>query len=180
MWPRRSSKRPAGKVLRHSELVEGELSSGDPALIAAIDAHVTEHYDAPAMVWHQIVSFNVHVDVLVVDPAPGRPSKLLVTSGMSERPMAGADGPLHAELVMALPPEWEIADAEGRPSWPITLLQTLASFPHDYDTVLWTGHTIPNDDPPQPYGPTTRLCGAILAPPVLTAEEFDEDRPSVV
>jgi hypothetical protein len=174
MWPRRSSKRSAGNVIRHDQFVSGKLSTGDPALTAAIDAHVTKHYDEPALVWHELVSPNVHIDVLIVDPAPGRPTKLLVTSGMSERAMADANGPLHAELLMALPPEWEIADAEGRPSWPITLLQTLASFPHDYDTVLWTGHTVPNDDPPEPYASSTRLCGVILAPPLLTADGFDE------
>jgi hypothetical protein len=46
--------------------------------------------------------------------------------------------------------------------WPIGLLKHLARFPHEYDTWLWNGHSIPNYDPPEPYDPSTRLSGSIL------------------
>ena len=49
----------------------------------------------------------------------------------------------------------------------------LARLPHEYDTWLWYGHTIPNDDPPEPYAPNTEVCGAILLTPVLGPDGFD-------
>jgi len=43
--------------------------------------------------------------------------------------------------------------------------------------VLWSGHTVPNGDPPEPYAPNTKLCGALIAPPVavwpLHADEME-------
>ena len=39
--------------------------------------------------------------------------------------------------------------------------------PHAYGTFLGVGHTIPNGDPPEPYGPGTKLCCALIAPPLM-------------
>jgi hypothetical protein len=160
-------------IHRHQEVVDGELAAGDPDLIAAIDAHVTRHLGPPATVYHELASPHVHVDVHVVAPRDDRPVYTLVTSGMSQLPMA--DGSF-AELTITLPPTWP---APGSPdfaapaaSWPYTLLQDLAWLPHGFATVLWTGHTVPNGDPPEPYAPNTRLCGALVGPQVMAPDEF--------
>jgi Suppressor of fused protein (SUFU) len=166
MSPKRSG--PGSPIIRHEEWAEPQISGGDPRLIEAIEAHVTEHFGAPTAVWHQIVSLYVHVDVHVVEPTPERPVYTLVTSGMSERPMRSADGDRYAELMMVLPPTWP-SDAR----WPFTLLQDLAELPHGFDTTLWTGHTVPHGDPPKPYAPETKLCGALLMPPLLAPEGFE-------
>jgi len=77
-----------------------------------------------------------------------------------------------SELLISLPGHWFDADERGMPLdgqlrdesrfWPIALLKWLARFPHEFDTWLWDGHTIPNRDPPVPYHPSTRLSGSIL------------------
>lgn len=161
-------------IQRHDQVAEGGFSAGDPDLIAAVDAHVTRHIGEPASVYHEVVSPHVHVDVHVVVPAEDRPLYTLVTSGMSERPMS--DGTF-AELTISLPPTWPAPDGPGFDEpcarWPYTLLQELAWLPHGFDTVLWTGHTVPNGDPPAPYAPDTRLCGALIAPQVTAPEEFN-------
>jgi hypothetical protein len=103
-----------------------------------------------------------------VPPADERPFYTLATSGMSERPMrAPSDGRAYAELVLALPPDWPMepeAFEDERRYWPFRLLQTLATLPHQFETWLWIGHTVPNGDPPEPYAPDTGLCCAMLGP----------------
>ena len=90
----------------------------------------------------------------------------LVTSGMSEQPMRSPEGDRFAELMIVLPPTWPDAAR-----WPYTLLQDLARLPHAYETLLWSGHTVPNGDPPEPYAPNTKLCGALIALPVFPGLE---------
>jgi Suppressor of fused protein (SUFU) len=161
-------------IIRHEESAEPWHSTGDPRLVAAVDAHVTEHFGAPSTVWHELVSPYVHVDVHVVAPTAERPVYTLVTSGMSERPMADDR---YAELTIVLPPTWPATDGEEfrRPEghWPYKLLQDLAQLPHEFNTTLWSGHTVPNGDPPEPYAPDTKLCGTLLTPPLIAPEGFE-------
>jgi hypothetical protein len=56
--------------------------------------------------------------------------------------------------------------------WPIKALKFLARFPHQYDTWLWYGHTIPNGDPPEPFNRKTRLSAFVLFRTILLPEEF--------
>lgn len=171
----RRAKKDPDQVIRHTKAAEAtELARGDEALLRAIETHVGEHIGEVATVWHEIISLYVHVDVLIVEPTSERPVKTLVTVGMSQQPMQGKSGPLYAELVMALPPDWPIEKPDGGATWPVSLLQFLARLPHEYETVLWNGHTVPNDDPPRPYAASTELCGALIATPLHTTEEFDE------
>jgi hypothetical protein len=161
-------------IERHEQEVDPTWSAGDPGLLDALTAHLERHVGPVAEVWHQRVSPWVHVDVLRVDPSPERPCYTLLTCGMSERPMTPPeDDPAlrHAELTMVLPPDWPVTGPAGL--WPFGLLQDLAQLPHRFDTWLWTGHTIPNGDPPEPYVPGTGLCGAILAPPVRAPDGFE-------
>jgi Suppressor of fused protein (SUFU) len=75
-----------------------------------------------------------------------------------------------------LPPTWPGVDGEAfrRPEglWPYKLLQDLAELPHRFNTALWTGHTVPNGDPPTPYAPNTKLCGALLVRPLIAPDGF--------
>src|SRR5262249_53710239 len=102
----------------------------------------------------------------------------LVTSGMSDLPMSapeGAEECRFAELLVSLPPDWPLtqaAFADERHYWPVRWLKMLARFPHEYDTWLWSGHSVPNGDPPEPFAPNTDLCCALLLTPVLVPDEF--------
>jgi Suppressor of fused protein (SUFU) len=171
---RSASGRP---IYRHEQAAPAGVSGGDPDLVAAVDAHVTSHFGPPATTWHEIVSPYVHVDVHVVEPTGERPGFTLVTSGMSEQPMSSPSGDLFAELMMVLPATWAKPDSqefrEPRGHWPYKLLQDLARLPHEYGTWLWSGHTVPNGDPPEPYADDTKLCGALLAPPVIAPDGFE-------
>jgi hypothetical protein len=99
---------------------------------------------------------------------------------MSDRPMTvpeGAEAYRYGELVICLPPDWQLsmeAFKDERWYWPVRLLKVLARFPHEYETWLYLGHTVPNENPPEPYAPNTKLCCGLIMPPLFASEEFRE------
>jgi hypothetical protein len=108
---------------------------------------------------------------------------VLVTSGLSDRPMQAPEGYedcCYAELYLCLPPSWPLETEDFRDErnyWPIRLLQMLGRFPHVFDAWLWMYHTLPNFDPPQAYADNTRLCGAMLGPPISVPMDFASLQP---
>ncbi|MCA9063735.1 MAG: suppressor of fused domain protein [Planctomycetaceae bacterium] len=170
----------SGSVIwRHeSRTIPFEPTEGDPDRIEQISAHIETHLGPVANVFHELVSDLVHIDVHVVEPTEDRPWYTLVTSGMSEAPMntpEGADDLRYAELLVMLPADWPLsmeAFEDEQYYWPIRWLKMLARFPHEYDTWLGFGHTVPNGDPPEPLGPGTDFCCNLLLPPLLVPEGF--------
>jgi hypothetical protein len=141
------------------------ITTGDERLIATVGEHVETHFGPVARVYHELLSACVHVDLYIVDPTKERPVTTVVTCGMSRRPMRDNRS---VELMLVLPPTWPTLGQPGFEThagfWPYRLLKQLARFPHEHGTALWGGHTIPNGDPPLPYGPNTKLCGALIGP----------------
>jgi Suppressor of fused protein (SUFU) len=172
---------PGGSRIRRYEPVAGEpeISGGDPELIEAVAHHLERHVGNTGDVFHELISSAVHVDVFKSAPTDALPFHTLVTCGMAERPMPAPDDfpeGRFGELVLRLPPDWPLRQEDiedERNYWPIRLLKQLARLPHEYDTWLWIGHTVPNGDPPEAYAPDTGLCGAILLPPVLGPDGFE-------
>lgn len=144
----------------------------------AIIEHVTQRIGKPAWVFHEIISDPIHIDIHVVEPTPERNFYTLFTTGMSDRPMKtpeGAEQLQKAEILICLPPDWKLQqkDFEDESNyWPLRWLKLVARLPHQYNTWLWMGHTIPNGDPPEPLAPNTHLCSVLLAPPVCFDEDF--------
>lgn len=148
----------------------------------AIVAHLGRHVAPPTMVFHELLSDHVHLDVHQVPPADGRPFWTLFTTGMSALPMRvpeAAQDLARAELIVRVPASWPVDAMKQTPPppdlerwyWPIRWLKFLARFPHVYQTWLGSGHTLPNGDPPEPLGPGTALCGWLLLPPVWLPRE---------
>lgn len=167
------------RVFRHQERERDfEMAAGDSDAIEAISNHIEEYVGEIDVVFHEIVSDLVHIDVHQIKPTRERPFYTLVTSGMSDRPMTTppeAAGWEHAELMVYLPPDWPMTQESWEDEsnyWPIRLLKMLARFPHEYDTWIAEGHTIPNGDPPMPYAPNTQLVCALLTVPFFEEEDF--------
>jgi hypothetical protein len=139
-------------------------------------AHLSRHLGPSHTVFHELISDNVHLDVLVFAATAERPYHVLVTQGMSARPMTvpeGAEQAAFAELMVVLPADWVIEGPEAsqeRWYWPMRALKFTARLPHLYGTWIGWGHTIPNDDPARPYADGTELCCVMAASPRL----FDE------
>ncbi len=174
---------PSGTaILRHAEREKPfELATGDEETIDAISDHIERHIGPAPMVFHELVSDLVHIDVHHVPPDADRDFHTLITSGMSDRPMTvpeGAEAYRFAELVLCLPEEWPVtmeAFKDDRNYWPVRLLKELARLPHEYDTWLGVGHTVPNGgDQPTAYAKNTRLTCALIVPAVPFGRDFRE------
>lgn len=183
---------PSGApIYRHEDAAPFEPASGDEASIAAIAAHIERYLGPVSGVYHELLSDKVHLDVHVVPPSAEFPFYTLVTSGMSDRPMAVPPGapadeaPPYAELCLLLPSTWNIpADPADVASafedenvyWPIRWLKLLARLPHEYGTWLGFGHTVPNGEDAAPFASNTEL-GCML---VLTALSLPEEFQTLV
>jgi hypothetical protein len=168
---------PGGsRVLRH--VAEAPASS---EVAYADDERLTAHLDrvlgGERMVWHEIVSQRIHLDVHAYAPTEERPFHVLVTSGMSALPMSVPEGVEYlrfAELCILLPPDWPMtkeAFQNEAAYWPVRLLKSLGRLPHDYATWLGYGHSIPNGHPAEPYAPGVAYSGALLIPPFFLGVE---------
>lgn len=154
------------------------LSSGDPDIVESVNAHITRHIASVDMVFHEIISLDLHIDMHWVKPARDRPFHTLVTSGMSERPMhtpSEATDFRFAELTILLDAKWPVDHArfsDENVYWPIRLLKTLARYPFEAETWLGMGHSIAANDPPATLAPATELSSVILLPPLSLGEDF--------
>jgi len=171
---------PGGsKMLRHEVRHEGWTppAEGVEGAAEAVEARMSRHIGPVESVFHEIVSDLVHVDVHFIPATDERPHHVLFTTGMGDLPMHtpdGADVESRAELMLALPADWELSEdalQDERWYWPIRWLKVLARLPHQYDTWLGVGHTVPNGDPPEPYAPGVPFCCAMIAPPLLLPQE---------
>jgi hypothetical protein len=174
-------------VWRHAERTRDiELAiAGDEERRAAVEAHYERFLGPDATVWHEIVSDLVHIDVFMWRPSGERPMYTFATVGMSDRPMKlqrGAESVASpfAELMLCLPSDWPVpADEHSIAPWdderaymPIRTLKYLARMPHEYETWLGYGHSIPNGDPPELVPGSSTLAGWVVLPPVTLPSDF--------
>jgi len=143
-----------------------------------IEAHVEKHAGKIKTVLHEELSDLVHIDVLLIPATAKRPYQLLVTSGVSDlamhMPEAGFEAHSRVELMIALPKDWPIsAEAFENENnyWPVRWLKKIGRLPHQNNTWIGWGHTIPNGNPVQTIA-DTQFTGVILLPSVLLPDEF--------
>lgn len=170
---------PGGSSIHRYEIKPESFVPPDhsDSSMEVICAHFDKHVGPAETVLHEIISSRVHLDVHIVKPNAQWQHILLYTTGMSDLPMTVPEGAgefRFAELAMVLPSNWPLSDAkfkDERNYWPVRWLKTLARFPHDYDTWLSYGHTMPNGDPPEPFADNTKLCGFLLTLPYFLPPE---------
>jgi hypothetical protein len=151
-----------------------------------ITAHIKRHVGPTQGAFHELVSDQVHLDVIFVPPTDKLPHWTLVTSGMSDRPMKPPSAQTkesYAELLIRLPREWVVPGKPGQQEWkkeehywPIRLLKFVARFPHKYGAFLWVGHTLDNGQPARPWSKSAPFKSAFLAPSRTLPKEFEDLR----
>ncbi len=140
-----------------------ETYSRDEMLV--VDRHINKYMGVCAGVFHEKISPDLHIDIYVISPTPQRNYYTLVTLGMGAHVMNLPDDMPEgewgrAELVMCLPPDWNIQSLDDKDYWPIYALKVLSRLPGNHDTFLAKGHTIPYG---KPLAENTRLTGYILS-----------------
>jgi len=142
--------------------------------------HLDEYLGGEAMVFHELLSDTIHLDVLVYLATDERPFHVLVTQGMSALAMTvpeGAEEHRFAELMMALPREWVMEGDEAdeeRWYWPMRTLKFVARLAHLHGTWIGLGHTIPNGHPAEPYAEGSKLCCVMAGLPRRFSEELGQ------
>lgn len=142
-----------------------------------MEDHIQKYFGPIHMVYHEVVSHLVHVDVYHILPSKERPYHTLITQGMSDKPMVtppDVEESKYAELLCFLPSDWDVSEEGFKDEtiyWPIENLKFLARFPHELDTWIGFGHTVQNDNPIQPFASNTKLCASFILPPLITGEE---------
>lgn len=160
---------------------------GEEGWSEKIERHFEAYVGKVDLVFHEILSDTIHVDVYHIKPTPERNYHTLFTTGMSYLPMntpEGLEDRQYAELMICLPPSWPISDEafqDPNHYWPVRWLKMLARFVHDYNTWMCEGHTMPAGDPPAPLSGHTALNGIMLVHPLQVEPEFrilqmDENR----
>ena len=132
-------------------------------------------------VWHELISDRIHLDVHMVPPSQDHPYYVMVTSGMSARPMTlppdleEPDEWRYAELCIVLPADWQLGEdafKDDNNYWPVRLLKSTARIPHDFNSWLGYGHSIPNGQPAEPYAANAPFTGVVLIPPFAMPADF--------
>lgn len=155
-----------------------------PADVCVSMEAIEKHMDGIFPGWggfvcHEILSDLVHIDVHVLREPEGD-GYVLYTTGMSDLPMnlpaeiADQEDLKYAELYMILPGDWNVGeenlstkDMPYESFWPFQMLKFLARFPHEYQTWLGWGHSIPNGPDYNPICEGVGFGGAVLAQPSL-------------
>lgn len=165
-------------IYRHAEKTrEWQAPEHSGRNVEAVESHVEKHIGKIETVYHEVISDRVHLDVLFVPATEDRPYHVLVTSGVSDLPMLvpeGAEEFNRVELLMALPEDWPLSDESFKDEenyWPVRWLKQIGRLPHDYDTWIGWGHTIPNGDPPEPIA-NTQFIGVMLSPAFWLNNDF--------
>lgn len=176
-------------IYRYDDKQEREFKPaiGDGENIELISDHIEKHVGKIETVFHEIVSDIVHIDVHWVKPNEKFPFHTLVTSGMSDLPMnvpEGYDVSKYLELCILLPENWKIngsdyqlmeeAFKDENNYWPVRWLKTIARFPHEYETFLSYGHTVPNGENADPFSESTKLGCMLLMPSLSLGNKFFE------
>lgn len=114
------------------------------------------------IVMHEIVSPDLHIDVLPIPPSEERNYYTLLTMGMGayRMPVPSVYGRMNrAELAIRLPADWDIRSNDEKWYWPIGLLKDLARMPYYQKTWLGYGHDV---DFGSHFSAETELCAVLL------------------
>lgn len=122
---------------------------------------------------------KVSIDINIINPTSERNYITLITTGMSEYPMAYTNGEYkYAELMIKLPTDWKLdrescKDEENY--WPIRMLRLLGHLPHLNPGYINEQVIVPHGDPDGPPYPFTEktwlsslmVCKAEDIPPYV-------------
>lgn len=124
----------------------------------AYEAYVQTNIGDFDEVFHELVSPDIHVDVIPIMNPKDKSGIVLVTMGMGAYSMEvppnyREKGYTRAELAIKLPIGWDIRSNEEVSYWPIRVLKMLARLPISEHSWLGYGHTIDFG------GPFSENCG---------------------
>ena len=135
-----------------------------------IEKHINHYLGKVDDVFHEVVSDQLHIDILHIKPNEKRNCHTFVTCGMSDYAMYSPIDPhteQYCELMISLPADWQLdPDFDHENNWPIKVLKQVARMPYEQDSWVGYGHTIQNGNPEVPYPGNLRLSNMLVAYPI--------------
>lgn len=131
------------------------------------ECYIQENFGEYKEVLHEIISPDIHLDIILVPPTDEDPYYKLVTMGMGAYAMnipeklKGNDLE-YAELVLYLPKSWNIKSSDEKDYWPIRYQKILGRLPLELNTWLGFGHTIHGNEDMAPFAENTELNSFVL------------------
>lgn len=131
------------------------------------DQFIRSNFGDYSDVMHEVYSPDIHLDIIVIPPTEENNYYKLITMGMGAYKMKVPSEFKNkeierAELVIYLPPTWNIKSSDEKDYWPIRCLKSVARLPIQCNTWLGFGHTISSDEKNTPYAENTKFCSVLL------------------
>lgn len=132
-----------------------------------LEEHVTKAFGEFKYAIHELMSPDIHLDILVVEPTEEEPFYKLVTCGAGayKMPVPRAYrkyASRYAEYVINIPKDWDIKSSVPEDYWPIRVLKEVGRIPVSCRTWLGFGHTTQSDEQGSAYAPDTKLNSVVL------------------
>lgn len=141
--------------------------------LEAVGMHIARHFGAFRQVFREEDTQDLRVDICLIPPSEQRFYYTLVTVGMGAHRMdipqeLQDKGLERAELLLTLPPNWDLESDEECWYWPLRWMKILARLPKAEATWLGWGHTVPAGEP---FAENTALSSILLELPYTFGEE---------
>ena len=131
------------------------------------ESFIDETFGYFDLVYHEVISPDVHLDIIIVPPSEEENYYKLITMGAGAYEMDIPEEISHYELSRAeymiyLPAHWDIEGESDEAYWPIRMLKDVARLPINGNTWLADGHTIHGREDKQPFARNTNLNSLVL------------------
>lgn len=164
-----------GRDAALKELLEAVSKTPPPLYLEEIENHFDELFEVEEgehLIYHEIVSPVVHLDVHLLRAGKARPFHVLYTTGMSDLPMKSENKEIgkeyeRAELYCIMPhdmdfPQVFTGDEDKQQYRIISAMKKAARYPHLCGQYLSHCHSLQFSEDNTPFSPLTEMCGAVF------------------
>lgn len=131
------------------------------------EAYIEEKFGKCDKVLHEIVSPDIHLDILVISPTNESPFYKLITMGVGAYRMnvpkeISSYELEYAELILYLPKEWDLNSKDEQDYWPIRILKIIGRISINSNTWIGFGHTIHGNENMTAFAENTKQNTILL------------------
>ena len=136
-----------------------------------VSDYIKQQYGEFDIVGHEVVSPDIHCDIVFVPPTEEQPYYKLVTMGAGAYKMNVPKGMSlyvcdRAEYVIFLPKDWNLDSDKEEDYWPIRMLKTIARMPIWAEDWLCYTHDVQLTDDGSPVAENTGFNSCVLMPSI--------------
>ena len=128
-----------------------------------LEAHIENEFGQSQKVIHELISPDIHLDILIIPPTEENDFYILVTLGAGAykmnlpREIKDRNKFARAEYVIFLPKEWNIESEKQEDRWPIEQLRSIGRLALETDSWLAYRHTVLANSDSSPLAKNTKL-----------------------